>query len=447
MFEEDCNVLVSHKPFYRATAILLFMIAIFSGQCNLYRTPAFAQIPDFDSSLNVSRSAWLSNINRRANDLLKYRVGLEGKTKQSGDESEITTFRSEFAALGPPLIEALVGPLIRTPMGEKYPAERTTAYSVRVRSSIVRSSIKSELNVDAVGGRAVSLTSKFNLVIVDMLGRPHNFIVNSRGEVQQLRFEVTELWVQAPTNVPTTGSWTLKDLQVLPGGLPVRKTMPEREDWMSDRANLSQNPVGFTIHEDHFTNANLISVAPTGINIAQAGEYLSPTYGLGRGVEVAAGLWDINRNNGSTVTLYPGVGIQKQLLPDAWPNPIRTAVSIGAYGYSGPDTEGGTIYLAASHRVFSGSPEVPLSLYLHSGIRWDTFSSNTDQSGVRPYIGFSVAILSKYYVGGEIRYRQAWERETPFGLHATVKVYRRFGITVGVANYGYQTVIYVSPSF
>ena len=80
-------------------------------------------------------------------------------------------------------------------------------------------------------------------------------------------------------------------------------------------------------------------------------------------------------------------------------------------------------------------------------MKLDIYSSTTGSSGLRPYIGFNAAISPYFFVSGEVRYKQAWERADPYAVNVTVHVYRNYGLTVGVENTGYQTVYTLSPAF
>ncbi len=472
MLKVNCSVSVNRKLKYGAKSALILSASLIVIQCDLTQASGQAASAEqyplttaqrvstyqkhfvLDKDLKASRKAWISDFTSRANDLLNYRVGLAGKTKRVDDDAKVNEFTRDYAALSVPIMDALVGPMSRTVIGDQYPIELHVPNRVEVRSTVDWNSAESNPAGDAGAGKTVRLRCTFEVAILDSDGSYHITVNNSRSEVQRFKFADSEIWVQTAKGLEAV-AWSIKDLKVLPDdhattGISAKRPSrrdPRRDEWLDDMANLSQNPVGFTLHRAHFSDASLISIAPTGIGIARAGQFVSPTYGLGDGFEVAAGLWDIAGNNEGGSTLYPGLGIQKQLLPDSRVAPLRTALSVGAYGYSGPDTTGGSFYIAGSNRVVSRTDSLPLAVYIHSGVRYDVFSAASNQAGVRPYLGFSAALSSKYYLSGEIRYKQAWERQTPFALHATVRIYRKFGISLGLENMGYQNVISISPSF
>jgi hypothetical protein len=50
-------------------------------------------------------------------------------------------------------------------------------------------------------------------------------------------------------------------------------------------------------------------------------------------------------------------------------------------------------------------------------------------------------------LGAEISPKQAWERDLMFAVRANVRVYKRFGITGGIRNNGFDTHPFVGVSF
>lgn len=206
------------------------------------------------------------------------------------------------------------------------------------------------------------------------------------------------------------------------------------------RLQLDWHPIGLVVPEGQLRLASLIRMHPSGFRADEYTLYLAPTYGLGDGWEVTAGVTGAERLGRGGNALFYGAGVQKQLLAESRSRP---AVSVGVYGMTGPHSHhAGTLYLAATRELWSRGER---KLFLHGGGKYEFFDSDDYDSstGVRPYAGTTVVITPRLFLGAEVSPPQPWETSTPYALRATVRVYRRFSISGGVRNNGFDTETFI----
>jgi hypothetical protein len=209
------------------------------------------------------------------------------------------------------------------------------------------------------------------------------------------------------------------------------------------RLQLDYNGVGYVVPKGKIRLSNYIRMHPAGFRADEYDMYLAPTYGLGAGWQVTAGVTGAERRGRGGNALFGGAGVQKQFVTES---ALRPAVSVGLYGMTGHDHDSGVAYLAASKRVWTFGQQ---GFYLHGGARFEAYDSDDygDSTGIRPYFGATYAFGPRLSLGAEISPKQAWERDLMFAVRANVRVYKRFGITGGIRNNGFDTHPFVGVSF
>jgi hypothetical protein len=216
--------------------------------------------------------------------------------------------------------------------------------------------------------------------------------------------------------------------------------------WRGYDVELEMHPVGYSLRRPGLVFTRLMPIQPSGYPSDRFSYYLSPVYGLGRGLQVTAAVTGAEALGPPGEALFYGLGLQQQLL-DPGADWRRPALSVGITGYQGPrDESGGTLYLAGSARV-SGAEGRPQALFLHAGLKGQLTHGDLGAStGIRPFVGTTVAFTRRLFVSGEFSPPQPWERSHVYAVRATVKLYRRFGISGGIRNNGYRTSPFIRLS-
>lgn len=210
------------------------------------------------------------------------------------------------------------------------------------------------------------------------------------------------------------------------------------------RLQLDWHPIGLVVPKGQLRISSLIRMHPSGFRADEYSLYLAPTYGLGDGWEVSAGVTGAERLGAGGNALFFGAGIQKQLVPESRTMP---AISVGLYGMAGPHShQSGTFYLAATKEVWSKGGR---AIFVHGGGKYETFDSDDygDSTGLRPYVGTTLVVTPRLFLGAEISPTQPWEVSTPYALRATVRVYKRFSLSGGVRNNGFDTETFIGLGF
>jgi hypothetical protein len=89
------------------------------------------------------------------------------------------------------------------------------------------------------------------------------------------------------------------------------------------------------------------------------------------------------------------------------------------------------------------------ALFFHAGIKVESFDSSFGNStGVRPFIGTNVAFHNQIFLSGEFSGKQPWERSDQYAIRGTYLFYKKkYGVTVGIQNNGYETRLLIAPAF
>lgn len=208
---------------------------------------------------------------------------------------------------------------------------------------------------------------------------------------------------------------------------------------------LEFHPVGWTVPDHRFRFTNLIRMTPPGFRSDRFDQWFAPTVGLGKGWEATLGVTGAERLGSGGEALFYGAGIQKQVVTEHRGLP---AVSVGAYGMAGPhDHQGGRLYVAATHRLL-GSDESYYALDLHGGLKYELYDSDDygSSSGIRPFVGVTAPVGRRVFLSADFSPSQAWQRTKMYSLGATVRVYKRFGVSGGIRNNGFKTHPFIGIS-
>lgn len=230
-------------------------------------------------------------------------------------------------------------------------------------------------------------------------------------------------------------------------GKAARTRRPHPFEALRDyRIHLEYFPVGMVVPEGKLRLTNLIPMHPAGFRANEYSMYLGPTYGLGDGWEVSAGVTGAQRLGPGGEAIFYGLGLQKQLRKETRRLP---AVSIAAYGMTGPhEHHSGSFYLVGSKQVW-GDAARRRAIYLHGGLRYERFGSNDygEGSGVRPFGALTVAASRHTYFTGEISPPQPWEVADVYALRATYLIHKSIGLSGGIRGDGYRTYPYIEVTF
>jgi len=218
---------------------------------------------------------------------------------------------------------------------------------------------------------------------------------------------------------------------------------PAEPPTSTHRLQLDYHGIGYVVAPGKIRLSNYIRMHPSGFRADTFDMLLAPTYGIRGGWEVTAGVTGAERRGKGGNALFPGVGVQKQFVTEAAGRP---AISVGAYGMTGHGHDSGTLYVAASKRLWVHGES---AFYVHGGGKLEAYDGEDYGSGVglRPYFGATYAWGRRFSLGAEVSPRQPWERDTMFAVRANVRVYKRFGLTGGIRNNGFDTHPFVGISF
>ncbi len=213
------------------------------------------------------------------------------------------------------------------------------------------------------------------------------------------------------------------------------------QDYLADyRIQLDWNPLGVTIPGQRFRFSNFIPMHPAGFRGDFYQRFFAPTYAVGRGWEVTAGVTGAERLGPGGTALFYGAGFQKQFITESRSRP---GVSFGAYGMFGPHNHNsGTLFLATSKKLWGRKDR---AVFLHAGGRLETYGSDDYGSGtgLRPYVGTSFAFSRRAFLSAEFSPRQPWDRANMYSARLAVRLYRGFGIQGGIRSNGYRTLPFI----
>ncbi|HTE17298.1 MAG TPA: hypothetical protein VK689_02825 [Armatimonadota bacterium] len=229
------------------------------------------------------------------------------------------------------------------------------------------------------------------------------------------------------------------------GGDTASSPQAPLSDPLDYRLQLDWHPVGTVVPKGKLTFRNYIPMRPIGFR-ADRYDLLGPTYGLGGGWEGTVGITGAERLGPGGYALFFGAGLQKQLISETRSRP---AVSLGGYGMTGPhDHHGGSVYLAATKRVWGPGPR-GTALFLHGGGKLELYDSDDygNGTGIRPYVGATLALTRRVTLNGDFSPSQPWERANLYAVRGTYRVYKRLGITGGIRNNGYRTLPFIGVNF
>jgi len=240
-------------------------------------------------------------------------------------------------------------------------------------------------------------------------------------------------------------------LTLLVGLAPMAAAADDADDTQESRLpsrlrGLAYHPVGWTVNQGKLRFSNLIPMQPAGFPADEFNHWVSATYGLGDGWEVAGAVTGAERLGAGGEALFFGAAVQKQFLRMA---DDRTSASVGAAAMAGPhDHRSGTFYVSMTHRVVRREDR-GFGLDLHGGVKYELFDGSDygSGSGIRPYLGATAPIGSRVFLAAEISPRQPWQQSNMFSGSVTYRVYKRAGITGGIRNNGFDTEPFVALSF
>jgi len=212
------------------------------------------------------------------------------------------------------------------------------------------------------------------------------------------------------------------------------------------RIHLEYFPVGLVVPEGKLRFTGLIPLNPAGFRANEFSNYLSPTYGLGSGWQITAGVTGAERLGRGGEALFYGVGVQKQLRKEThtWP-----AISVGAYGMTGPhEHHSGTFFLVGTKRVWGGEGR-KWAVYAHGGLRYERYGSNDygESDGVQPFGGLTFTASKRLFFTGEVSPPQAWQEQEMFAVRASYLIHKSIGVSGGIRSNGYRTYPFAEVVF
>lgn len=219
--------------------------------------------------------------------------------------------------------------------------------------------------------------------------------------------------------------------------------------WEELRPQLEYHPIGMVLPKGKLRFINLLRMHPAGFQADEIDPFISPTYGLGGGWQATIGsAWAERLGPGGSALFY-GAGIQKQLVYEGRSKP---AVSVGAYGMFGPGSyQGGTLFLSAT-KLAVGAPGKRFALFLDAGAKLQTYDSDDygSSTGIRPYVGATVAVGRRFFIVTEFSPNQPWAPEDMVVVRGTYVVRikgQTIGVSGGVRNVGYGSHGFVGLTF
>jgi hypothetical protein len=221
--------------------------------------------------------------------------------------------------------------------------------------------------------------------------------------------------------------------------------------WLDNyRLRLDFHPIGQTLDRGDFKFSSLIRMYPPGFRADEYDMLFAPTYGLADGLEITAGVTTAERLGRGGEAVFYGAGIQKQIFEAGdW----LPSISIGAFGVMGPhDHTGGSLYLAATQRVFGGKivgKRIGPTLFLHGGVKYEFFDSDDydNSSGVRPFVGASMNFTRRVALTGEYSPGQAWQPDDMWSVRASYRIHRFITLSGGIRSNGFDTHPFFSFGF
>jgi hypothetical protein len=250
----------------------------------------------------------------------------------------------------------------------------------------------------------------------------------------------------------TVVRWTLPTLCLLtalsitPTAVYAQDTTEETTEPYSNartrkyRLHLDWNQIGLIVPKGTLRYGSLIRMHPSGFRADEYSNYLAPTYGFAEGWEVTAGVSGAERMGPGGNALFYGAGLQRQLMKETRSLP---AVSVGLYGMAGPHShQSGTLYVAATKEVWSKGKR---AVFLHGGGKFEAYDSDDygNSTGLRPYGGTTLVITPRVFLAGEISPSQPWESATPYAVRVTYRIHKKFSVSGGVRNNGFETETFI----
>lgn len=228
--------------------------------------------------------------------------------------------------------------------------------------------------------------------------------------------------------------------------------------WRDHHVGLLLHGIGYAYQRPGLHRRFFASGRPSGVPADDFGNTLwllsGATYGFGDGLEAGVSATRVERPGPTDSQNFFGVGIQKQFITE---RQSRPAVSVGAFGFTGPDdADGGRFYLAASKQIFGDHTLDRPALFLHAGLELETFDTRLDAStGLRPYVGANLTLTPWLFLSADYAPEQSWETQSLWSARALVLPWKipwkvlhgklLVGAEVGILSTGYQTHSYVGP--
>jgi hypothetical protein len=242
------------------------------------------------------------------------------------------------------------------------------------------------------------------------------------------------LCLAGPAAAQTPSPQTQPDAKPAPESKPAPETKKRTAD--DYRLRLEYHPIGTVVRKGKLRLSNVPRMHPAGFRADDFSFYPSPTYGLGDGWQVSAGVTGAERIGRGGNALFYGLGLQKLLLEET---DGRPAISLGAYGMVGPHSHGtGNVYLSATKQVWNRGKH---AVFVHGGGKFEFFDGDDYGSGtgLRPYVGLTYLLGRRYSLVAEYSLSQPWQRDDMWAVRATALVYRSLGVSGGFRNNGFDT--------
>jgi hypothetical protein len=213
-------------------------------------------------------------------------------------------------------------------------------------------------------------------------------------------------------------------------------TAEKREErWARQHVDLDQLPVAYTLPHGKLTLGGSVSRTPAGFPADEYRLYPALAYGVTDRTELDLGVTGAQRlGPGGEATFYT-LGLQHVLGSGAGK---RSTVSVGAYGFFGPDAQGGGALYGVASRQLTAHP-YPRGVFAHLGLELQGFSADDSSVAPRPFLGAEYVLTHRLRFTAEFRLRMPWESANLYSLRSVVMVTRRFGLSLGVRNNGYRT--------
>jgi hypothetical protein len=240
------------------------------------------------------------------------------------------------------------------------------------------------------------------------------------------------------------GGWSLSLLLLLisshavRGQTPSAKAAPKEQSeqqWVSEHVSLVLLPSAYVLRKGRFAVGGPVNMTPAGFPASTYSLYPNLVYGLSQRTEVAFGVTGAERLGPGGQAIFYNLGLQHLLIPETRRRP---AVSVGGYGFLGPHSHnGGAAYVVAS-RQFTPHAS-PRGVFGHLGLELQSFTNSDSSTAVQPFIGANYVWTRRLRFAAEFRPHMVWEDTNLYSLQAIVLVKKRFGVSGGLRNNGYET--------